>query len=338
MYAEGQGVPQSYTDAIKWFRLAAEQGHVRAQHNLGVQYLSGQGVPQSDAEKVKWFRLAADKGNADSQYDLGFLYQTGQAVSQNYAEAIKWYRLAADQGHASAQYNLGFMLTKGQGMPQDYVQAYLWFALSAADGRRDALQNLDIIARRMTQTQIAEAQKLARDWKDHADQNTGDLAVALVAEFNGWFQNLAAKGIIPRAFTGVTKEGKQGIVILTGLPLDHVQRRNFLIWLCRTEKFIAYAYGTEVVVAETLATTSRGIDIYASSDRYDATKTLSIEKQPDGSYRFHDRFYKVLPTKSTEDFLFFRLQQSTDSTSRSEQDLFSALWMDLKPKVMWRQR
>jgi TPR repeat protein len=52
----------------------------------------------------------------------------------------------------------------GQGVPQDDVRAYLWFNLSAAQGAKDAVADRDIAAQRMTTEQIAEAQKLAREW------------------------------------------------------------------------------------------------------------------------------------------------------------------------------
>ena len=64
-----------------------------------------------------------------------------------------------------AQFNLGAMYANGQGVPQDYVRAHMWFNLSAAQGNQGAAKNRDIAARRMTPAQIAEAQKLAREWK-----------------------------------------------------------------------------------------------------------------------------------------------------------------------------
>jgi hypothetical protein len=50
-------------------------------------------------------------------------------------------------------------------VPQDFVQAHLWLTLSAARGNADAAKNRDLIASKMTPLQIAEAQKLAREWK-----------------------------------------------------------------------------------------------------------------------------------------------------------------------------
>jgi TPR repeat protein len=112
---------------------------------------------------MKWFRLAAKQGHAFAQNSLGAMFHGGHGVAQDYAEAMKWFRLAAEQGHADAQYNLGAMYANGQGTPQDYVQALVWFSL-AASALSDATQNRDLIASKMTSQQLAEAQRLISEW------------------------------------------------------------------------------------------------------------------------------------------------------------------------------
>jgi TPR repeat protein len=57
------------------------------------------------------------------------------------------------------------MYAQGQGVPQDYVLAHTWFNLSAMQDHQQAITNRDITVRRMIPAQIAEAQKLAREWK-----------------------------------------------------------------------------------------------------------------------------------------------------------------------------
>lgn len=52
---------------MKWYRLAAKQGHVDAQFNLGWMYSKGQGVPQDNKTAVKWWKLAAEQGDAEAQ-------------------------------------------------------------------------------------------------------------------------------------------------------------------------------------------------------------------------------------------------------------------------------
>jgi len=84
---------------------------------------------------------------------------------RDYTSALRLIRPLAEQGDANAQYNLGVFYDNGLGVPQDKVRAYMWFNLSAAQGREGAAAFRDLIARRMTPVQIAEAQKLAREWK-----------------------------------------------------------------------------------------------------------------------------------------------------------------------------
>ena len=155
----------NYPTALRLWMPLARQGYAGAQYNLGLMYANGQGVPQNYAEAVKWYRLAADQGYADAQINLGFMYDNGQGVPQNYAEAVKWYRLAADQGNAPAQYNLGLRYAKGEGVPQNFLLAHMWFNLASAGGAADGGKNRDFVASKMTPAQIAEAQRLAAEWK-----------------------------------------------------------------------------------------------------------------------------------------------------------------------------
>lgn len=165
LYEKGDGVPQSYPEALKWYRLAADQGFDAAQASIGFLYDSGHGVPQSYVEALKWYRLAADQGQAFAQTRFGVLYEYGHGVRQNYAEALTWYRLAADQGRAEAQFFLGNMYVKGQGVPEDYVLAHMWFTLATAKGDEGAKEGRNMLAEHMTAAQIAEAQRLASEWK-----------------------------------------------------------------------------------------------------------------------------------------------------------------------------
>ncbi len=175
MYSKGDGVPQNLADATKWYHKAANQGHAEAQFRLGFIYVEGLGVPQDYAEGVSWYLKAADQGDADAQVRLGYIYSDGQGVAQNYAEAVKWSRKAADQGRADAQWFLGTMYRDGRGVPPDSVEAHKWFDLAvsqlspndetAAGIRELAEEGRAAVAAKMSPAQIAEAQRLAREWK-----------------------------------------------------------------------------------------------------------------------------------------------------------------------------
>jgi len=154
-----------YATALSEWRRLAEQGHARGQHNLSVMYGKGLGVTRDYAEALKWSRMAANQGLAQAQNNVGQIFRIGLGVQKDYAEALKWFRKAAQQGYAKSQGALGVMYSNGQGVPQDYVLAYMWTSLAAATGDKFATKNLDIVARETTPAQIAEAQKLARDWR-----------------------------------------------------------------------------------------------------------------------------------------------------------------------------
>ncbi|MDO4819232.1 MAG: tetratricopeptide repeat protein, partial [Prevotella sp.] len=77
---------KNYTEAVKWFRKAAEQGDAQAQHNLGVCYANGRGVTKSDTEAVKWYRKAAEQGLAEAQLNLGVCYANGRGVTKSDTE------------------------------------------------------------------------------------------------------------------------------------------------------------------------------------------------------------------------------------------------------------
>jgi len=83
----------------------------------------------------------------------------------DYATALMEFRVLAEQGDAIAQYNLGLMYANGRGVPRDYVQARMWLNLAAAQGNELARKARDIVAKKMTPAQLAEAQRLARKWK-----------------------------------------------------------------------------------------------------------------------------------------------------------------------------
>jgi uncharacterized protein len=152
-----------YDTAMRLIRPLADQGDSSAQTFLG--HLFWVVIPPDYAAAASWYRKAADQGHAFAQDRLGFQYANGLGVTQDQAAAASWYRKAADQGHSDAQERLGFQYANGLGVQQDYVTAHMWFNLAAARGNRDAEKDRNIIAAQMTPARIAEAQKLAREWK-----------------------------------------------------------------------------------------------------------------------------------------------------------------------------
>ena len=134
-----------YETALRELRPLAEQGHADAQYYLGEMYAGGDGVAQDSVQMAYWWHKAAEQGFAIAQYDLG---------------------VAAGNGCAKAQYYLGLMYASGKGVPKDYVAAHMWFNLAAAQEYEDAAEHRDKVAESMTPDQVAEAQRLTREWTE----------------------------------------------------------------------------------------------------------------------------------------------------------------------------
>ena len=113
------------------------------------------------SEAIQIYKKFALKGDAEGQYFYGEMHESGQGTIQDYAEAAKWYRLAAEQGYLFARFRMGEIYVDGHGVTKDLVKAHMWFNLSA-HGPAVAMIR-DRLAENMTQQQIAQAQKLARE-------------------------------------------------------------------------------------------------------------------------------------------------------------------------------
>ena len=110
----------------------------------------------------EWTPLA-EQGYATAQSNLGQMYRQGKGVPQDDKTAVKWYRLAAEQGYATAQSNLGVMYALGHGVIQDNVYAHMWGNLGASNGNENGGKLRDLVATKMTPSQLEKAQDLARE-------------------------------------------------------------------------------------------------------------------------------------------------------------------------------
>jgi TPR repeat protein len=164
VYSTGQGVPKNAVKAVEWYQKAAEQGYARAQYLLGYVYSTGQGVPKNALKAVEWFQKAAAQGFDEAEDYLGFIYLNGNGVPKDAVKALEWYQKAAAQGNTSAQVSLGYMYANGIGVPKDMVLSYAWSNL-AAIGNETAVKNRNAFESMMTQSDIAEAQRLSSSWK-----------------------------------------------------------------------------------------------------------------------------------------------------------------------------
>ncbi|TVQ83735.1 MAG: sel1 repeat family protein [Micavibrio sp.] len=131
MYQNGRGVPQSYEEAAKWYRKAAEQGLPDAVNSLASRYLKGEGVPKDQQKALALYKKASELGDMDAPFNIGIIYAQGFGVETDNEEALRWYKLASKRGHVAANHNAGIFYRDGTGVPQDIEKALQFFRQAA---------------------------------------------------------------------------------------------------------------------------------------------------------------------------------------------------------------
>ena len=134
-FHKGTDYPLDKKKAAHWYQLAANAGHMKAQHYLGKMYLDGDGIQKNYALGKKYLKLAAGNGYLESMVVLGDMYRVGvDGKKINFKNAVFWYKKAAKFDHADAAYYLGLFLYEGRGVDQHKNSALEWLQLSAELG------------------------------------------------------------------------------------------------------------------------------------------------------------------------------------------------------------
>jgi TPR repeat protein len=174
----GTGVPKDVKEAVKYFKLSAENGNPLGQCNYGRCLDEGIGLAENKQEAVKYYRLSADQGLAIAQYNYGICLEDGIGIKRNLAEAAKYYRLSADQGYAGGQCNYGICLVNGIGIKMNKTDAVKYFKLSADQGHAQAQYNYGVCLEHGfgIETNQGEA---AKYYRLSADQGDADARLRL---------------------------------------------------------------------------------------------------------------------------------------------------------------
>lgn len=126
---------KNYDDAFRFWELAAlEQNDPMAQTNLAMCYLNGLGTEKNLLEAIKWYKIAANNGFTDANFRCGYVYY----IMEQYAEAFSWLTKAAEFNDANAEYYLGHMYLNGLACKSSEEEAYSWFMKSAEHGDVDS--------------------------------------------------------------------------------------------------------------------------------------------------------------------------------------------------------
>lgn len=150
MYLEGNGVAMDTKIAEKWFKKAANSGHVQADGELKKLYkkiiIESTTVADDDdnTDVLEYRRKAALNGDVSLQLQLGNAYYKGDGVARNYTEAYSWYSKAAENGNADAQAKLAWMYYKGYGTKKSKSSAIVWWQKAA---RQDVAEAKNYLTR-----------------------------------------------------------------------------------------------------------------------------------------------------------------------------------------------
>ncbi len=141
----------------------AETGDADAQYNLGILYDTGQGVPQDYREAARWYGMAGDQDHASALYNLGLLHFEGKGVERDEVKAIGLYRRAARHGDADALSSIGYMFLHGIGVEENQLEGLAFFLLAAERGSSSGAHNRDNVLGRFDTNDFAFARARSRD-------------------------------------------------------------------------------------------------------------------------------------------------------------------------------
>jgi hypothetical protein len=161
---------------MKYYLMAATQGHVEAQNSVG----SGLQADERYSEALVWFERAAAQGHALATNNLAFLYDLGHGVKQDRQKAFELYSRAADLGWAESMWNIANMYGAGQIGKVDMVSACIWTmrARRYANPNDERLQSqfpriLPYLERTLSPDDFASCKQKADSWSPQSNAQPG---------------------------------------------------------------------------------------------------------------------------------------------------------------------
>ncbi|UDQ96870.1 tetratricopeptide repeat protein [Lentisphaerota bacterium WC36G] len=133
---------EEFGKAFKYWKKAADNGHIGAQYNVGHCFYNGEGVSQNLVKAFEYYKKAADNGDALAQYNTGLCYYKGEGVEKNEGKVFEYHKKAAEQGHVMALNSVGYYYEKGIGTDFNHQKAFEYFKKAADSDHEIARFNL----------------------------------------------------------------------------------------------------------------------------------------------------------------------------------------------------
>lgn len=200
MYQKGSGgAPNDAQQAMRWYQQAANAGERHAQYNLGLMYWNGEGTTKDYATALGWFQKSAAQGIKSADLRIGFAYLEGLGVPQSFADGFAWTKKAAEGGLDKAQAVLCLCYVSGIGVPKDPTLGYAWCLVAQASGSDAIKKKSEEVSKKLSRSQLIEAQSLASSWWTSRPQHTP------MPEHSKEFGKLPPKTEMPRTVGGSAK-------------------------------------------------------------------------------------------------------------------------------------
>jgi GAF domain/Sel1 repeat/PilZ domain len=130
------GPPKSLAE----LQALADRGDAEAQWQMAVRYHDGDGVPQSDTQAMLWFQLAAEQGNVAAQSAMGSYYWAGRGVPEDLSKAYMWSEIAlagGDKNSKARLEGLASRMTRAQ-ISAARQQAEVWIRTHSQSSKSEA--------------------------------------------------------------------------------------------------------------------------------------------------------------------------------------------------------
>lgn len=166
MYTRGDELPKDPTEALKWYRKAADAGDMKASVSVASMLLGPDRTPtpQEAAEARKRCEDVADRNFAPGAYCMVLINRLGLGGPKDPAESMKWLNRAAELGHPKAALELGEAHWKGDGVQKDLVTAYMWIWLALRAKAQGADADEQALHKEMSSKQVDQAKRKANEW------------------------------------------------------------------------------------------------------------------------------------------------------------------------------
>ena len=167
-----------FAQAAALYEVGANRGDALAANKLGDLYYHRPGLPEDHQKALYWYEKAVSLGNIVPICWIGAIYRDGtNNVPRDIPKARLWFERGAERGQHYSMYDLAELHASGAIQPSDDVRGLMWLEavselacafLPQNEGTqyilRDPKSVRSRLEGRMSQSDIARAQKMAHDW------------------------------------------------------------------------------------------------------------------------------------------------------------------------------